>query len=539
MNESWCALNKSVLPTGRRRLLAIAFIAVLSILVASVTIGAFRAEPEGLTMTGLPEGVVGASAMAALELRVDARGHDPNDMRLELDGEPVTGAVAGNAVSYRPGNLADGTHRFTAEIRSGGLLGFLKAGPGVTKIFTVDTEPPTVELSQPASVPSYRQSVVLRGKATGADHVSVGTQSVPTAADGSFEITVPRAPVDAEMIAVDAAGNTAAKAINAAVDLPRIKAVHVTAYAWMHEGLRAGVLDMAREGRINTVQLDIKDEDGIVGYDSQVPLARASGAAAGIYDARAALQQLHDMNLSVVGRIVAFRDPTMAEWAWREGHRDWVIQNPSGEPYSSHYGAIAFTNFADPEIRKYNIDLAVEAAELGFDGIMYDYVRRPDGSLSQMQFPGLTDTPSVSIAQFLRESRDPVRDKGAHLGAAVFGIASTRPDAIAQDIPMIAQYVDYVAPMLYPSHWNPGEYDVANPNSQPYDIVFRSLADFNILTAGTHADVIPWLQDFSLGVNYGDAEVRAQIDAAAAAGDTSFFLWNAATRYHSGALSPN
>ncbi|MEV6431990.1 putative glycoside hydrolase [Nocardia sp. NPDC051463] len=532
-------LNKLVLPTGRGRLLAIAVIAALSILVASVTLGAFRAEPEGLTLTGLPQGVVGASAMAALELRVDALGHDPKDVRLELDGTPVTGAVAGTTVSYRPGDLADGTHRFTAEIRSGGLPGFFKAGPGVTKTFTVDTEPPALELSPPASVPSYRHAVVLRGRATGAHHVSVGDRSAPTATDGSFEITLPRAPIGAEIVAVDAAGNTASMAINAALDMPRIKAVHVTALAWMHEGLRAGVLDMAREGRINTVQLDIKDEDGVVGYDSQVPLARESGATAGIYDARAALRELHDMNLSVVGRIVAFRDPTMAEWAWRAGHRDWVIQNPSGQPYSSHYGPIAFTNFANPEIRKYNIDLAAEAAELGFDGIMYDYVRRPDGALAQMQFPGLTDTPSTSIAQFLHESRDPVQDRGAHLGAAVFGIASTRPDAIAQDIPLIAQYVDYVAPMLYPSHWNPGEYDVAHPNAQPYDIVFRSLADFNTLTAGTHADVIPWLQDFSLGVNYGDAEVRAQIDAAAAAGDNSFFLWNAATRYHAEAITPN
>ncbi|MFD0364080.1 putative glycoside hydrolase [Nocardia sp. GCM10030253] len=504
-----------------------------------MTIGAFRAEPEGLTVVGLPEGVVGAAALGALELRVDARGHNPKDMRLELDGKSVIGEVAGNAMIYRPGNLPDGAHRFTAEIRSGGLLGLLKAGPGVAKTFTVDTEPPTVELSQPASVPSYRQPVMLRGKATGADRVSVGAQSAPTAADGSFEITLPRAPVGVDMIAVDAAGNKATTAITTAVEVPLIKAVHVTAYGWMHEGLREAVLDMAREGRINTVQLDIKDEDGVVGYDSQVPLARESGAVAGIYDARAVLRQLHDMKLSVVGRIVAFRDPTMAEWAWREGHQDWVIQNGSGQPYSSHYGAIAFTNFANPEIRKYNIDLAAEAAELGFDGIMYDYVRRPDGALSQMRFPGLTDTPSVSIAEFLRESRDPVRDRGSHLGAAVFGIASTRPDEIAQDIPLIAEYVDYVAPMLYPSHWNSGEYDVANPNSQPYDIVFRSLADFHKQTEGTHAQVIPWLQDFSLGVNYGDAEVRAQIDGAAAAGDHSFFLWNAASRYHSGAITPN
>jgi hypothetical protein len=93
--------------------------------------------------------------------------------------------------------------------------------------------------------------------------------------------------------------------------------------------------------------------------------------------------------------------------------------------------------------------------------------------------------------------------------------------------------------MLYPSHWHSGEYGVANPNAQPYDIVYRSLADFRKQTERTGTKVIPWLQDFSLGVNYGDAEVKAQIDAAADAGDDSFFLWNAAVRYHSGAVVPN
>jgi hypothetical protein len=520
-------------------LVAVVVVAVLSILVASVLIGAHRAQPGGLTVAGFPQRPVGAAALAAMELRVDARGHDPNAMKLELDGKPVTGTLESDAVVYRPGRLPDGEHRFTAEIPSGGALGFLRTGPGVSKTFTVDTEPPTLELAQPEKVASYRQPVTLRGKATGAGGVSIGAQSVPTAADGSFEITLPRAAVGGEVTAVDAAGNTTTRPITTAVEIPRIRAVHVTAYAWMHDGLREGVLEMAREGRINTVQLDIKDEDGMVGYDSQVPLAQQSGAAAGIYDARAAVRQLHDMNLRVVGRIVAFRDPTLAGWAWREGHPDWVIQNPSGQPYASGYGAIAFTNFANPEIRRYNIDLAAEAAGLGFDGIMYDYIRRPDGALSQMRFPGLVDSPSVSIAEFLRESRDPVRDKGAYLGAAVFGIASTRPDEIAQDIPLMASQVDYVSPMLYPSHWHSGEYGVANPNAQPYDIVYRSLADFRKQTERTGTKVIPWLQDFSLGVNYGDAEVKAQIDAAADAGDDSFFLWNAAVRYHSGAVVPN
>ncbi|MEU0544580.1 putative glycoside hydrolase [Nocardia sp. NPDC005978] len=399
--------------------------------------------------------------------------------------------------------------------------------------------PLALEVSQPDTVSSYRAPITLRGKAVGAESLTAAGQQVPLAEDGAFEVTLAGLPVGGALVATDSDGKTVTQPITTRAVVPRIRAVHVTAHAWSYEPLREDVLNMVRERRIDTVQLDIKDEDGVVGYDSQVPLARESGAASTIYNAPDALKQLHDMGVRVVGRIVAFRDPTMAEWAWNSGRRDWVIQSPSGQPYSSHYGAIAFTNFANAEMRRYNIDLAVEAAKLGFDEVMYDYIRRPDGSLSSMVFPGLTDAPTVSIAEFLRESRDPVRAAGAFQSAAVFGIAATRPDAVAQDIPMMGRHVDYVAPMLYPSHWNPGEYDVSNPNAQPYDIIFRSLEDFHRLLDGTGTQIVPWLQDFSLGFTYNDAQVRAQVDAAAAQRIPSFFLWNAATRYHAGALDPS
>ena len=77
----------------------------------------------------------------------------------------------------------------------------------------------------------------------------------------------------------------------------------------------------------------------------------------------------------------------------------------------------------------------------------------------------------------------------------------------------MARQVDYIAPMVYPSHWGRGEYDVPDPNAQPYEIVRRSLAAFRRDVHGTGARIVPWLQDFSLGIAYGPAEVRAQIEA--------------------------
>ena len=100
----------------------------------------------------------------------------------------------------------------------------------------------------------------------------------------------------------------------------------------------------------------------------------------------------------------------------------------------------------------------------------------------------------------------------------------------------MAREVDYIAPLIYPSHWNSGEYDVPDPNRQPYLIVKRSLADFKAAVTGTGARLVPWLQDFSLGVTYGPAEVRAQIDAARSDGVHEFLLWDAAVTYTAAGL---
>jgi hypothetical protein len=125
-----------------------------------------------------------------------------------------------------------------------------------------------------------------------------------------------------------------------------------------------------------------------------------------------------------------------------------------------------------------------------------------------MTFPGLKGTPERAIVEFLAESRAALAPTGAFLGASVFGVAATRPTEVAQDIPRMAREVDYIAPMLYPSHWGPGEYDVDDPNAEPYKIVRRSTADFVKQVSGSGARVVNWLQDFSLGRTYGPTEVR-------------------------------
>ena len=81
---------------------------------------------------------------------------------------------------------------------------------------------------------------------------------------------------------------------------------------------------------------------------------------------------------------------------------------------------------------------------------------------------------------------------------------------------------------------------MADPRHQPGDLVRGVLAHYQEVTAGTGTVLVPWLQDFAVGgVDYGDAEVRAQIEAARGLGVERFLLWSPAVRYSAGGVDPN
>jgi hypothetical protein len=406
------------------------------------------------------------------------------------------------------------------------------ASPSQTR--PADNTPPRITVERPARPVLGGRPVEVRGKVRGASRVMVDGQPARMQG-GGFSIRLTRPRPKNVVVARDRAGNESTKTLSVTIHrIPTtMHAVHVSAYGWSSRTLRRPLFKMIEEGRINAIEIDLKDESGIIGYDSKIPLAHRIGSDRGIYDLRQVIDRLHRLDVRVIGRLVAFRDPVLANWAWKHGHREQVIQTPRGTAYADYGG---FTNFANASVRSYNVDIAEEAAKAGIDDVLYDYVRRPDGPRRTMVFKGLRETPERAIARFVRETEFRLRAYGTRVGASVFGIAATRPKEIAQDIPLIAKAADYVAPMLYPSHWAAGEYNVRNPNAQPYAIVARSLKDFLKDVKGTDVKIVPWIQDFSLGIHYGVHEVRAQLQAAASRGIKSWILWDPSVTYTSAAL---
>jgi hypothetical protein len=141
-----------------------------------------------------------------------------------------------------------------------------------------------------------------------------------------------------------------------------------------------------------------------------------------------------------------------------------------------------------------------------------------------------------TIAQFVHYAAKRLKPLGVRVSADVFGLAATRDLGIGQIPRRIARYLDAIYPMVYPSHYGKGEYNLDDPPAAPYQTVAASLADFTSQLEGMKVQVIPWLQDFSYGRTYTLADVQAQIDAAQAAGTRGFLLWNAGGIYTPEAL---
>jgi peptidoglycan/xylan/chitin deacetylase (PgdA/CDA1 family) len=519
---------------GRGALIAAAIVAAL----VGAAFLAVRLDAPDLHVTGPPaDAKIGAVAKTALSFSVSASRRTLDKTDWILDGQDITSRVrrSGGRASFSGSALLDGEHWLT--VRADGRL----PGSRTTHVwhFTIDTSPPEIAIDGTARKAPVAQPMSFSGTVDDGSTVQINGRRV-AAKQGRFAVPFaepPAKPVD--IVVTDAFGNTSADTVRVEL-IPRtprakVRAVHVTFYGWADQSLRRGVLALIDQGRINTVELDLKDESGVIGFDAPIPVGRQVGAVKKIYDLPQTLDTLHRRGVMVVGRIVAFRDPVYAAAAWKRGWRSQVIQTPDGQPYAGYGG---FTNFASPAVRRYNVAVARVAAKAGIDDVLYDYVRRPDGPLSSMRFPGLKGTPERSIATFLGEARHALKPYGTFLGASVFGVAATRPTEVAQDIHAIGSNVDYVAPMVYPSHWAAGEYNVAYPNSEPYAIVRRSLHDFQQQVRGTGARVVPWLQDFSLGVTYGSAEVCAQVRAARDDGIQEWLLWDPLVTYTAGTCLP-
>jgi hypothetical protein len=319
-----------------------------------------------------------------------------------------------------------------------------------------------------------------------------------------------------------------------------VRALYLNAWAAGSTARLAQLIDVANRTEINAFVIDVK-EGGEISYRSRVPLARQIDAdKAHIGDIRGVLRKLRENGIYPIARIVVFRDAVLAE-----ARPDWSVRHENGGEWIDSYGH-RWVDSYNRDVWDYNIAIAREALELGFSEVQWDYVRFPDVPSSFMRVARWPARDGRSKAQGIREfllySRDQLREYDVPVTADVFGLTtSARTDmGIGQLWEKMVDATDVLLPMVYPSHYAPGSYGIAQPNAAPFEIVKTAMDHAVRRTRGVEgaATIRPWLQDFTLGApRYGPAEVRAQINAVYAAGLTEWVLWHPGSRYSVEALA--
>ena len=290
------------------------------------------------------------------------------------------------------------------------------------------------------------------------------------------------------------------------------------------------IFDLIERTELNAIVLDVKSDRGYLAWDSQIAQAdwlEIDGQRPGWMPLESFLAQAKAHGIYTIARMVIFKDNPLAL-----ANPALALTDRDGQVWIDGEG-LAWANPHREEVRNYNIALAQEVAAMGFDEINLDYIRFPsDGNISAISISqeNTAESKTAAIRTFASQMREALIPYGTFLSADVFGLTvwvDPEDDMnIGQRVIDIAPYVDYLAPMIYPSTFGAGSLGLANPADHPYEVIFRSqLAALERVPESTK--VRPWLQ----GYWYGPYEMLLQKQAANDAGSSGWLWWNAAGVY--------
>lgn len=310
-----------------------------------------------------------------------------------------------------------------------------------------------------------------------------------------------------------------------------LRGVHYTGWSAGSTKGRLRFRDEMKAAGFNAVVIALKDYDGHV-FVKDVPLGVATKSYMNaIPDLPRAVKDFKDAGIYTIARIAIFKDDHLAH-----ARPDLAVHFPDGRIWSNDKG----TAWVDPykkEVWEYAIDIASRAAVAGFDEIQFDYIRFPsDGKTRLCRYSRPDHSPataSAALRDFLTLARARLKPMGVKLSIDTFGLTASVDNGmgIGQRLDQMADLVDFVSPMMYPSHYSKGQYGLKNPNRQPYLTVRQGVKDALERLGGKPEQLRPYLQDFSLGIKYTPAFVRAQIRAAEEQGVRGWILWNAQNHY--------
>ncbi|GHU51482.1 hypothetical protein AGMMS49975_05020 [Clostridia bacterium] len=306
------------------------------------------------------------------------------------------------------------------------------------------------------------------------------------------------------------------------------------------------LLELCRQTEINAMVIDVKTDDGTVTFKG-IPAADSIGMSSPyIGDIGALMEKLSENGVYPIARVVAFKDNGA-----NEAHPDLYIKNTDGSLWRDNSSQKStWLNPYNKASWDYVLDIAKGAAQAGFKEIQFDYIRFDTSSRLNGADFGDTEGKSRTdiITEFTKYAAEALHEYGVFVAADVYGTiieSKIDSDIVGQNYVEMSRYLDYICPMVYPSHYADGSFGVTYPDLDPYAIIKNSMDGSNKVLADTenHAIVRPWIQGFTASwlrhyIPYGDNELRTQEKAVYDAGLTEWLVWNPSSRYSAGAYEP-
>ena len=302
------------------------------------------------------------------------------------------------------------------------------------------------------------------------------------------------------------------------------------------------LIALSKRTKINAFVIDVKEDDGTLLFKMEAgekynPTANRRSP---IKDINKFMKKLKDNNIYTIARIVSFKDPTYA----KANPDKAIITKATGKPFTNSDGVI-WVSPHDRYLWEYNVAVAKEAALAGFDEIQFDYVRFPASNGGKLdkeldyRNPKKESKPET-IQKYLQYARKELEPLGVYVAADVYGQVGSLPDdmALGQHWESVSNVVDYICPMIYPSHYGKGVYGLPVPDAEPYKTVYRSTQDSMNRNANidTPAMIRPWIQAFTARwvkgyIVYGPEQIELQVKALKDLGINEYILWSPTNKY--------
>ena len=302
-----------------------------------------------------------------------------------------------------------------------------------------------------------------------------------------------------------------------------IKGIYISGYDFLKKEKIDPIKNILSNTVVNTVVLDVKTDNGHLLYDSEIPEVEELKNERIKYDTQTLKSFKEEFNIYLIGRVVAFQDPIFS----RTYPNSAVTDISTSKPYSQD--GQYFLDPSDSTTREYILNIALEACLLGFDEIQFDYIRYPDTSYQGLVFDEESnfENRTKNINSFLQDATNLLHDNGCLASADIFGyvLNAKNDNGIGQYLETIVNTVDFISPMVYPSHYSKGSFGYSYPNNFPYEVVTAAL-NGGLSRGVQEKSLRPFLQGFW----HSSEDVRLNIKAAEDKG-LDWIIWNNSSVY--------